>query len=88
MTDLKARRVSVHEWKSVPTGEWGDDPTGTHMLVPVEVWERVVLLVSESDCTCEEPYRCDNCVLLSQITGEWKEARSFALAEIEEVEGE
>ena len=39
MTDTKARRVSIHEWKSVPAGTWDDHPSGTHMLVPVEVWE-------------------------------------------------
>ena len=35
---MKARRVSIHEWKSVPAGTWDDHPSGDHMLVPVEVW--------------------------------------------------
>lgn len=52
MTDDKARRVKVElvpceegEFIKEPTGEFStmveDDPNGTHMLVPVEVWKRV-----------------------------------------------
>jgi len=49
MTDIKARRVSIeHRGYAERTGPWiesnivRDDPNGTHMLVPVEVWERVI----------------------------------------------
>ena len=54
MTDNKARRVSVR--KKYRAGRYvdgkyhvEDDPSGTHMLVPVEVWERVVGAIRMSD---------------------------------------
>jgi len=40
MSDNKARRVTPHVWKTKKIEQIVDDPNGTHMLVPVEVWER------------------------------------------------
>lgn len=51
MSTDKVRRVTkkrdTEEWDTwamahVIGSEWVTDPNGTHMLVPVEVWERVV----------------------------------------------
>ena len=40
MSGDKARRVSIHD-----DGYIAQYPDGTHMLVPVEVWERVITML-------------------------------------------
>jgi len=45
MDNNKARRVLIDAFVMEgydDYGNWAEDPNGTHMLVPVETWERVV----------------------------------------------
>ena len=45
----KARRVTPHVWKTKKIEQIVDNPNGTHMLVPVEAWKRVVGTLEHQD---------------------------------------
>jgi len=55
MTNTKARRVSIEEarYDRDPCLMAFDDPSGTHMLVPVEVWERVRQVLWEASSSVD-----------------------------------
>ena len=66
----KARRVMIEAFVMEgydDYGSWADDPSGTHMLVPVEVWERVVGAMRKG---IEEGDGSEAIQILAEIGGE------------------
>ena len=62
MSGDKARRVSIHD-----DGYIAQYPDGTHMLVPVEVWERVIEAMRKG---IEEGDGSEAIQILAEIGGE------------------